>query len=159
MANQRNGKSAKTVLTEDGPLRLDIPRDRNGSFYPILVPKHERRFTGIDDKIIAMYARGMTVQEIQAFLAEQYGTELSPEFIIGRIGNVVPPDTAKPIVEMMDTMLLLAETGETFVLSATPMWVRPVAVALSVAELPEGCDGLFIDQAGDSHKCGNESYT
>ena len=81
IANQRNGKSAKTVLTEDGPLRVEIPRDRDGSFDPILIPKHERRFTGFDDKIIAMYARGMTVREIQAFLAEQYGTEVSPEFI------------------------------------------------------------------------------
>ncbi|WP_192844174.1 transposase, partial [Pseudomonas amygdali] len=72
--NQRNGKSSKTVLTDDGPLRLDIPRDRDGSFAPILIPKHERRFTGFDDKIIAMYARGMTVREIRAFLSEQYGT-------------------------------------------------------------------------------------
>lgn len=77
----RNGKSAKTVLTTDGPVRLDIPRDRDGSFEPILIPKHERRFTGFDDKIIAMYARGMTVREIQGFLAEQYGTEVSPEFV------------------------------------------------------------------------------
>ncbi|RMP14586.1 ISPsy18, transposase, partial [Pseudomonas syringae pv. delphinii] len=69
--NQRNGKSSKTVLTDDGPLRLDIPRDRDGSFAPILIPKHERRFTGFDDKIIAMYARGMTVREIRAFLSEQ----------------------------------------------------------------------------------------
>ncbi|MGF6244222.1 transposase-like protein [Paraburkholderia sp. GAS38] len=67
--NQRNGKSGKTVLTDDGPLRLEIPRDRDGSFAPILIPKHERRFTGFDDKIIAMYARGMTVREIQGFLA------------------------------------------------------------------------------------------
>ena len=80
-ANQRNGKSAKTVLTEDGPLRIEVPRDRAGSFEPILIPKHERRFTGFDDKIVAMYARGMTVREIQGFLAEQYGTEVSPEFI------------------------------------------------------------------------------
>lgn len=80
-SNWRNGKSAKTVLTGDGSVRLDIPRDRNGSFEPILIPKHERRFTGFDDKIIAMYARGMTVREIQGFLAEQYGTEVSPEFI------------------------------------------------------------------------------
>src|ERR1700684_1881315 len=79
--NQRNGKSGKTVLTGDGPLRLDIPRDRDGSFAPILIPKHARRFTGFDDKIIAMYARGMTVRDIQAFLLEQYGTEVSPEFI------------------------------------------------------------------------------
>lgn len=67
--NQRNGKSAKTVLTEDGPLRIEVPRDRAGSFEPILIPKHERRFTGFDDKIVAMYARGMTVREIQGFLA------------------------------------------------------------------------------------------
>src|SRR3546814_10724430 len=77
----RNGKSAKTVLTGDGPVRLAIPRDRDGSFEPLLIPKHERRFTGFDDKIIAMYARGMTVREIQGFLAEQYGTEVSPEFV------------------------------------------------------------------------------
>ncbi len=79
--NQRNGSSAKTVLTDTGPVRLDIPRDRDGSFAPILIPKHERRFTGFDDKIIAMYARGMSVREIRAFLAEQYGTEVSAEFI------------------------------------------------------------------------------
>ena len=79
--NHRNGSSAKTVLTDDGPLRIEVPRDRAGSFEPLLVPKHERRFTGFDDKIVAMYARGMTVREIQGFLAEQYGTEVSPEFI------------------------------------------------------------------------------
>jgi len=79
--NHRNGASAKTVQTEDGPLRIDVPRDRAGSFEPLLIGKHERRFTGFDDKIIAMYARGMTVREIQGFLAEQYATEVSPEFI------------------------------------------------------------------------------
>jgi transposase-like protein len=79
--NHRNGSTGKTVLTEDGPLRIEVPRDRQGSFEPLLIPKHERRFTGFDDKIVAMYARGMTVREIQAFLAEQYATEVSPEFI------------------------------------------------------------------------------
>jgi putative transposase len=79
--NQRNGTSGKIVLTEDGPLRIDVPRDRQGSFEPLLIAKHERRFAGFDDKIVAMYARGMTVREIQAFLAEQYGTDVSPEFI------------------------------------------------------------------------------
>ncbi len=58
-SNQRNGTSGKTVMTEDGPLRIDVPRDRDGSFEPLLIGKHERRFTGFDDKIIAMYARGM----------------------------------------------------------------------------------------------------
>lgn len=59
--NHRNGKSAKTVLTDVGALRIDVPRDREGTFEPQLIGKHERRFTGFDDKIIAMYARGMTV--------------------------------------------------------------------------------------------------
>lgn len=79
--NHRNGRSAKTVLTEDGPLHIEVLCDRQGSFKLILIPKHERRFTGFDEKIIARYARGMRVREIQAFLADQYATEVSPEFI------------------------------------------------------------------------------
>ena len=79
--NHRNGKSGKTVLTDDGPLRIEVPRDREGGFEPKLIGKHERRFTGFDDKIITMYARGMTVREIQGFLAEMYATEVTPEFI------------------------------------------------------------------------------
>src|SRR5687768_10236283 len=69
--NHRNGASGKTVLTDDGPLRVEVPRDRDGTFEPLLIPKHERRFTGFADKIVAMYARGMTMREIQGFLAEQ----------------------------------------------------------------------------------------
>ena len=79
--NERNGASGKTVLTDKGAVRIDVPRDRAGSFEPILIPKHERRFTGFDDKIIAMYARGMSVREIQGFIAESYGTQVSPDFI------------------------------------------------------------------------------
>ena len=79
--NHRNGTSEKTVLTDDGPLTLDVPRDRDSSFEPRLVAKHDRRFTGFDDKIIALYARGLTVREIQAFLADMYATEVSADFI------------------------------------------------------------------------------
>ena len=79
--NHRNGTSGKTVLTDDGPLTLDVPRDRDGTFEPRLIAKHERRFTGFDDKIIALYARGLTVREIQAFLAEMYAVEVSPDLI------------------------------------------------------------------------------
>jgi len=81
--NHRNGKSAKTVLTDDGPLRIEVPRDRQGEFEPKLIGKHERRFTGFDDKIIAMYARGMTVREIQGFLSEMYATDVTLDFISG----------------------------------------------------------------------------
>ena len=80
-ANHRNGKSAKTVLTDVGALRIDVPRDREGSFEPQLIGKHERRLTGFDDKIIAMYARGMTVREIQGFLAKMYSVDVSPDLI------------------------------------------------------------------------------
>jgi len=93
-SNQRNGTGAKTVYTDDGPLRLDIPRDRDASFNPILIPKHERRFTGFDDKIIAMYARGMTVRDIREFLLEQYGTHVSPEFISSVTDEVMAEVTA-----------------------------------------------------------------
>jgi len=79
--NHRNGSSAKTVITDSGAVRIEVPRDRAGSFEPQIIGKHERRFTGFDDKIIAMYARGMTVREIQAFLAEMYAVEVSPELI------------------------------------------------------------------------------
>jgi putative transposase len=79
--NHRNGKSAKTLLTDVGALRIDIPRDREGTFEPQLIGKFERRFTGFDDKIVAMYARGMTVREIQGFLAEMYALDVSPELI------------------------------------------------------------------------------
>jgi len=79
--NERNGASSKTIITDHGPIRVELPRDRDGSFDPVLIPKHERRFTGFDERIIAMYARGMSVREIRAFLAESYGTEVSPDFI------------------------------------------------------------------------------
>jgi transposase-like protein len=70
-----NGANGKTVLTEDGPLRIDLPRDREGSFEPVLIRRHDRRFTDFDDKIVAMHARCTTVRAIARFLAEQCGTE------------------------------------------------------------------------------------
>jgi transposase-like protein len=94
VGNHRNGSTGKTVLTESGPVRIELPRDREGSFEPLLIPKHERRFTGFDAKIVAMCARGMTVREIQAFLAEQYGTEVSPEFISAVTDAVMAEVTA-----------------------------------------------------------------
>jgi putative transposase len=79
--NHRNGTTPKTVLTDEGAVDLDVPRDRAGTFEPVLIPKHERRFTGFDDKILALYARGLTVREIQAFLHEMYAVEVSPDLI------------------------------------------------------------------------------
>jgi putative transposase len=75
--NARNGKSRKTLKGEFGELPIEIPRDREGSFEPQLIPKHQTRWSGFDDKIISLYARGMTVREIQQHLSEMYGTEVS----------------------------------------------------------------------------------
>jgi putative transposase len=79
--NSRNGYSAKTVLTEDGAVELAIPRDRNGTFEPQIVPKGSRHLEGFDDRIISLYARGLTVREIQGHLREMYGVEVSPDLI------------------------------------------------------------------------------
>src|SRR5271166_4735770 len=81
VSNHRNGVTAKTVLTGDGKVLIETPRDREGSFEPLLVPKHARRFTAFDDSIVALYARGLTVREIQGYLVETYGTEVSPQLI------------------------------------------------------------------------------
>ena len=79
--NSRNGTTRKTMQGDFGEVELEIPRDRNGSFEPQIVGKHERRFTGFDDKIISMYARGMSTREIETHLRELYGVEVSPTLV------------------------------------------------------------------------------
>jgi putative transposase len=79
--NRRNGKSNKTLQTDKGPVPIEVPRDRQGSFEPQLVKKHQTRLTSLDDKILALYARGQSVRDIQAHLEEVYGTEVSPTLI------------------------------------------------------------------------------
>jgi putative transposase len=92
--NQRNGVSAKTVLSEAGAMRIETPRDRDGSFEPLLLPKHVRRFTAFDDSIIALYARGLTVREIQGYLVEAYGTEVGHDLISSVTDGVLAEVTA-----------------------------------------------------------------
>lgn len=79
--NHRNGSSPKTVLTENGSVRLAIPRDREGSFEPALIAKYKRRFPGFDEKIISLYSRGISTREIQAHVRELYGLEISPDLV------------------------------------------------------------------------------
>jgi putative transposase len=79
--NSRNGASAKTVKGEFGEITVETPRDRNSSFEPQILKKHQTRFDGFDDKILSMYARGMTTREIQGHLQEMYGVEVSPTLI------------------------------------------------------------------------------
>jgi len=79
--DRRNGRSAKTVQGESGRMTLATPRDRNGTFEPLLIPKHERRLAGFDDKILALYAKGMSTRDIQELVKTLYGVELSPTLI------------------------------------------------------------------------------
>ncbi len=105
--NSRNGHSGKTVLTEDGEVELAVPRDRNGSFEPVIVPKGGRRLDGFDDRILSLYARGMTVREIRGHLQELYGVAVSPD-LISRVTDAVleevrewqnrPLDAVYPVV-------------------------------------------------------------
>src|ERR1700758_4961805 len=86
--NNRNGVSSKTVLTDDGEIEISVPRDRAGTFEPRLIPKRQTRFEGFDDKILSLYARGMTVREIQGHLTELYGVDVSPD-LISRVTDAV----------------------------------------------------------------------
>jgi transposase-like protein len=145
--NHRNGTSRKTVLTGDGPLSIEVPRDRHGEFAPVLIPRHARRFTGFDDKIIALYARGMTVREIQGFLLEQYGTEVSPEFISSVTEAVMnevtawqsrPLEAMYPVVFFDALRVKIREDGV----------VRNKAIYLALGVLPDGTRdilGLWIE--------------
>ncbi|MAN62598.1 MAG: IS256 family transposase [Parvibaculum sp.] len=89
--NSRNGHSAKRLKSEDGELELAVPRDRNASFEPVIVRKGQTRIDGFDDKVISMYARGMSVREIRGHLKELYGVEVSPD-LISRITDAVLED-------------------------------------------------------------------
>ena len=93
--NRRNGSSKKTVLTETAKIDIRIPRDRKGTFDPKLIQRYQRRFPGFDDKIVSMYARGMTVREIQGYLLELYGLEVSPD-LISTVTDAVLETVAEP---------------------------------------------------------------
>ena len=145
--NHRNGTSGKTVLTGDAARRIEVPRDREGSFEPQLIGKHERRFTGFDDKIIAMYARGMTVRAIQGFLAEMYAVDVSPDLISSVTDAVMTEVTAwqsRPLESMYPVVFfdaLRVKIREDAV-------VRSKAVYLALGVLPDGSRdilGIWIE--------------
>jgi transposase-like protein len=147
-SNQRNGASGKTVITDDGPVRIEVPRDRDGSYEPQIIGKHERRFTGFDQKIVAMYARGMTVREIQGYLLEMYGTEVSPEFISKVTDEVMAEVIAwqnRPLEPMYPVVFFDALR----VKIRDDAVVRNKAVYLALGVLPDGSRdvlGLWIEQ-------------
>ena len=107
--NTRNGNSKKTIKGEFGNLEIAVPRDRNSTFEPVIVPKGETRFTGFDDKIISMYARGMTTRDIQAHLQEMYGVEVSPT-LVSQVTDVITEEITlwqnRPLEEVYPIMYL-----------------------------------------------------
>ena len=109
VGNARNGTTAKTIHTGHGSVRIEQPRDRQGSFEPQIVRKHQRRFDGFDDKIIAMYGRGMSVRDIQAHLAELYGVEVGHD-LISRVTDAVLDDVkewqARPLEDVYPILFL-----------------------------------------------------
>lgn len=146
--NRRNGFSKKTVLTGSSKVTLDIPRDRAGTFDPKLLAKYQRRFPDFDDKIISMYARGMTVREIRGHLEELYGIDVSPDLISAVTDAVLeevaewqnrPLDACYPLVFFDALRVKIRDEG----------FVRNKAVYVALGIQPDGTKeilGLWIEQ-------------
>lgn len=146
--NRRNGSTPKTVQTETSKVALDIPRDRAGTFDPQLIAKYQRRFPGFDEKIISMYARGMTVREIQGHLEDLYGVDASPA-LISRITDTVmeavkewqarPLDACYPLIFFDAIRVKIRDEG----------FVRNKAVYIALGIQPDGTKevlGIWIEQ-------------
>jgi putative transposase len=135
--NSRNGKSSKTIKGDFGTLPIEVPRDRNGTFEPQIIGKHQKRFTGFDDKIISLYARGLSTREIRSHLEEIYQVEVSPGLISSVTDEVIDEarawqnrqlDTCYPIVYMDAILFKVRESGH----------VRNKAVYLAIGVNTDG---------------------
>lgn len=158
--NSRNGHSEKTVSTTAGPVRIQVPRDRNGEFEPVIVPKRKRRIGQIDDMILSLYSRGMTTRDIQDHLAEVYGVDASPA-LVSKITDVVadeitlwqnrPVDDVYPVVYVDAIRVRVRDKG---------------AVTMKAAHLVVGVDvdgrkhvlGIWMDDT-ESAKFWNQVLT
>lgn len=147
--NHRNGYSSKSVLTGTSKVTLAVPRDRAGTFDPKLIAKYQRRFPDFDDKIISLYARGMTVREIRGHLEELYGIDVSPDLISAVTDAVLeevaewqnrPLDACYPLVFFDAIRVKIRDEG----------FVRNKAVYIALAILPDGAKeilGIWIEQS------------
>ena len=147
-ANHRNGYSKKTVLTENEAMELAIPRDRRGSFEPQLIAKYQRRFPGFDDKIVSMYARGMSVRDIQGHLRELYGMEASPQ-LISTVTDAVLEEVGRWQSRPLDPLYALVFFDALRVKMRDEGTVRNKAVYLAIGVTPEGRKdvlGIWIEQ-------------
>lgn len=148
--NSRNGRRAKTVLTEAGPVEIEVPRDRDGSFEPKIVAKRQRRLAGIEELVISLSAKGLTTGEISAHLAEVYGAEVSKQTISTITDRVLagmaewqnrPLDAVYPVV-FVDVINVKIREGN--------VANRPIYVALAVTgEGTREVLGLWAGEHGD----------
>ena len=146
--NCRNGTSPKTVLADSGELRLAVPRDRAGSFEPLLVPKWQKKLPGFEAKIIALYARGMTVRDIKAMLEAQYHIEVSPDFI-SRVTDAVHAEVTEWQNRPLERMYPLVFFDALRVRIRDEGTVRNKAVYLALGVAADGTRevlGLWIEQ-------------
>ena len=141
--NSRNGKTSKTIQTETDQLDIEVPRDRNGTFEPQMVRKRQRRIEGFDDKVLALYARGMTVRDIQAELKDMYGAEVSPS-LISNITDAVIDDMHAWQARPLDPVYPILYFDAIFVKSRQDGPVRNRAVYLA----------LGINMAGEKELLG-----
>ncbi len=118
-SNVRNGSRPKTILTEaTGHVQIEVPRDRDGTFDPVIVKKHQRRLTGVDEMVLSLYAHGLTTGEISAHFAQIYGAQVSKE-TISRITDKVSEEMASWSARPLDGVYAAIFTME---ISAPPSW-------------------------------------
>jgi putative transposase len=147
--NHRNGHSRKTVLTGTGKLELQVPRDRQASFEPQLIAKYRRRFPDFDEKIVSLYARGLTVREIQGHLRELYGLDVSPD-LVSTVTDAVLEQVAEWQNRPLDALYALVFFDALRVKIRDEGAVRNKAVHIALGVRPDGTKdvlGLWIEQA------------
>src|SRR3984893_5136281 len=147
-SNHRNGYSKKSVLTGTSKMMLSIPRDRAGTFDPKLIAKYQRRFPDFDDKIISMYARGMSVREIRGHLEELYGIDVSAD-LISAVTDAVLEEVAEWQNRPLDVCYLLVFIDAIRVKIRDEGFVRNKAVYIALGIRPDGTKeilGIWIEQ-------------
>ena len=135
--NSRNGYGRKTVVTDTGKLDLAVPRDRQASFDPQLIAKYQRRFPGFDDKIVSMYARGMSTREIVGHLRDLYGIDVSPD-LISVVTDAVLDEVATWQARPLEAVYPLVFFDALRVKIREDAVVRNKAIYLALGILPDG---------------------
>jgi len=151
--NSRNGYTTKTVQTETGPVEISVPRDRAGTFEPKLIAKHQRRLEGFDDKVLALYARGMSVRDIQRHLQELYGTEVAPE-LISRVTDAVLEEAHAWQARPLERIYPVVYIDALFVHVRSEGVVRKKAVYLALGVAVDGTRevlGLWMNATEGAH--------